>query len=60
VNNYKQWQHFQNVAGAVRRLGAARSTCAWSARLVRRLLGVQAQALDLAAGSLLVEEAGGA
>lgn len=59
-NNYRQWEHFQNVAGAVRRLGAAcLDLCMvargwfdgyWEGRL---------HSWDLAAGALIVEEAGG-
>lgn len=59
-NNFAQWEHFQRVAGAVRRLGAASLDLCFVARgwidgyWERRL-----HPWDLAAGALLVEEAGG-
>ena len=59
-NNFAQWEHFQRVAGAVRRLGAASLDLCFVARgwidgyWERRL-----HAWDIAAGALLVEEAGG-
>ena len=59
-NNFAQWEHFQRVAGAVRRLGAASLDLCFVARgwidgyWERRL-----HPWDIAAGALLVEEAGG-
>jgi myo-inositol-1(or 4)-monophosphatase len=59
-NNFKQWEHFQRVAGSCRRLGAAALDLALVARGIldgyweRRL-----KPWDLAAGALLVTEAGG-
>jgi myo-inositol-1(or 4)-monophosphatase len=59
-NNFAQWEHFQRVAGACRRLGAASlDLClvarGWFDGYWERGLG----AWDCAAGALLVEEAGG-
>jgi myo-inositol-1(or 4)-monophosphatase len=59
-NNFRQWDHFQRVSGACRRLGAASLDLCFVARgwydgyWERRL-----HAWDIAAGTLLVEEAGG-
>ncbi|MCE9577790.1 MAG: inositol monophosphatase [Deltaproteobacteria bacterium] len=59
-NNFGQWEHFQRVAGACRRLGAASLDLALVARGMldgyweRRL-----KPWDMAAGALLVTEAGG-
>lgn len=59
-NNFAQWEHFQRTAGAVRRLGAASLDLCFVARgwldgyWERRL-----KPWDIAAGALLVEEAGG-
>jgi myo-inositol-1(or 4)-monophosphatase len=59
-NNFARWEHFQRVAGAVRRLGAASLDLCFVARgwidgyWERRL-----HPWDVAAGALLVEEAGG-
>jgi len=59
-NNFAQWEHFQRTAGAVRRLGAASLDLCFVARgwldgyWERRL-----HPWDIAAGALLVEEAGG-
>ena len=59
-NNFAEWEHFQRVAGACRRLGCASIDLAlvargwldgyWEARL---------QPWDMSAGALLVKEAGG-
>lgn len=60
VNNFGQWEHFQRIAGACRRLGAASLDLCMVARgwldgyWERRL-----QPWDVAAGALIVEEAGG-
>ncbi len=59
-NNFAQWEHFQRVAGACRRLGAASLDLCMVARgwfdgyWERKL-----SPWDIAAGALLVEEAGG-
>jgi myo-inositol-1(or 4)-monophosphatase len=59
-NNFARWEHFQRVAGAVRRLGAASLDLCFVARgwldgyWERRL-----HPWDVAAGALFVEEAGG-
>jgi myo-inositol-1(or 4)-monophosphatase len=59
-NNFAQWEHFQRTAGAVRRLGCASIDLCLVARgwmdgyWERRL-----QAWDIAAGGLIVAEAGG-
>ncbi len=59
-NNYKQWEHFQNVAGAVRRLGAASLDLCMVARgWLDGYWEYKLKPWDLAAGSLIVEEAGG-
>jgi myo-inositol-1(or 4)-monophosphatase len=59
-NNYREWAHFQDVAGAVRRFGAA---CLDLCMVARGWLDGywegRLHAWDLAAGSLIVEEAGG-
>jgi myo-inositol-1(or 4)-monophosphatase len=60
VNNFAEWEHFQRVAGACRRLGCASLDLCMVARgwidgyWERRL-----SAWDLAAGALIVVEAGG-
>jgi myo-inositol-1(or 4)-monophosphatase len=59
-NNFAQWEHFQRTAGACRRLGAAALDLALVAR--GALDGYWERKLkpwDVAAGALLVEEAGG-
>jgi myo-inositol-1(or 4)-monophosphatase len=59
-NNYKQWEHFQNVAGAVRRLGAASLDLCMVARgWCDGYWEYKLKPWDLAAGALIVEEAGG-
>jgi myo-inositol-1(or 4)-monophosphatase len=60
VNNFAAWEHMQRTAGAVRRLGAASLdlafvACGW----LDGYWELKLQPWDLAAGSLLVEEAGG-
>ncbi|MCA9674902.1 MAG: inositol monophosphatase [Kofleriaceae bacterium] len=60
MNNFTQWEHFQRTAGACRRLGAASLDLAMVAR--GWLEGYWERKLkpwDIAAGTLLVEEAGG-
>lgn len=60
INNFVQWEHFQRTAGAVRRLGAASLDLCFVAR--GWLDGYWERKLkpwDVAAGALLVEEAGG-
>ncbi len=60
VNNYKQWEHFQNVAGAVRRLGSASlDLCLVGRGWFDGYWEYKLKPWDLAAGSLIVEEAGG-
>jgi myo-inositol-1(or 4)-monophosphatase len=60
LNNYKQWEHFQNVAGAVRRLGAASlDLCLVARGWFDGYWEFKLKPWDLAAGSLIVEEAGG-
>jgi myo-inositol-1(or 4)-monophosphatase len=59
-NNYKQWEHFQNVAGAVRRLGSASLDLCMVARgWFDGYWEFRLKPWDLAAGALVVEEAGG-
>jgi myo-inositol-1(or 4)-monophosphatase len=59
-NNYKQWEHFQNVAGAARRLGAASLDLCMVARgWFDGYWEFRLKPWDLAAGALVVEEAGG-
>jgi myo-inositol-1(or 4)-monophosphatase len=60
LNNYKQWEHFQNVAGAVRRLGsAALDLCQVARGWFDGYWEFRLKPWDLAAGALIVEEAGG-
>jgi myo-inositol-1(or 4)-monophosphatase len=59
-NNFREWEHFQRVAGACRRLGAASLdlcfvACGW----LDGYWEFRLKPWDLAAGSLIVEEAGG-
>lgn len=60
VNNFAEWEHMQRVAGACRRLGSASLDLCFVARgwcdgyWERRL-----SPWDIAAGALIVEEAGG-
>jgi myo-inositol-1(or 4)-monophosphatase len=59
-NNFRQWDHFQRVAGACRRLGAASLDLCFVAR--GWFDGYWERGLkpwDVAAGALFVEEAGG-
>jgi myo-inositol-1(or 4)-monophosphatase len=59
-NNYRRWEHFQNVAGAVRRLGAASLDLCMVARgWFDGYWETRLKPWDLAAGALIVEEAGG-
>jgi myo-inositol-1(or 4)-monophosphatase len=59
-NNYRPWEHFQNVAGAVRRLGAASLDLCMVARgWFDGYWEFKLKPWDLAAGALIVEEAGG-
>jgi myo-inositol-1(or 4)-monophosphatase len=60
LNNYKQWEHFQNVAGAMRRCGSASLDLCMVARgWFDGFWEFKLKPWDLAAGALLVEEAGG-
>jgi myo-inositol-1(or 4)-monophosphatase len=60
VNNYKAWEHFQNVAGSVRRLGAASlDLCLVARGWFDGYWELKLKPWDLAAGALIVEEAGG-
>lgn len=59
-NNFAEWEHFQRVAGACRRLGSAALdccmvACGWFDGYWERHL----KAWDIAAGTLFVTEAGG-
>jgi myo-inositol-1(or 4)-monophosphatase len=59
-NNYREWEHFQNVAGAVRRLGSASLDLCMVARgWFDGFWEFKLKPWDLAAGALVVEEAGG-
>jgi myo-inositol-1(or 4)-monophosphatase len=59
-NNYRAWEHFQNVSGAVRRLGsAALDLCGVAAGWFDGYWEIKLHPWDLAAGALIVEEAGG-
>jgi myo-inositol-1(or 4)-monophosphatase len=58
--NFAEWEHFQVVAGACRRLGAASLDMAMVARgWLDGYWEADIEAWDLSAGALLVEEAGG-
>jgi myo-inositol-1(or 4)-monophosphatase len=60
ANNFRQWEHFQRVAGACRRLGAASLDLCFVARgWIDGYWERQLKVWDVAAGALLVEEAGG-
>jgi myo-inositol-1(or 4)-monophosphatase len=59
-NNFAQWEHFQRVAGACRRIGAASLDLCFVARgWIDGYWERKLKPWDLAAGALLVEEAGG-
>jgi myo-inositol-1(or 4)-monophosphatase len=59
-NNFAQWEHFQRVAGACRRLGAASLDLCFVARgWIDGYWERKLSPWDVAAGALLVEEAGG-
>jgi myo-inositol-1(or 4)-monophosphatase len=59
-NNFARWEHFQRRAGAVRRLGAASLDLCFVARgWIDGYWERKLQPWDVAAGALLVEEAGG-
>ncbi|HEY4057451.1 MAG TPA: inositol monophosphatase family protein [Kofleriaceae bacterium] len=60
VNNFREWEQLQRVAGACRRVGSASLdlcfvACGWMDGYWER----QLKAWDLAAGALIVREAGG-
>lgn len=60
ANNFAQWEHFQRVAGAVRRLGAASLDLCFVARgWIDGYWERKLKPWDIAAGALIVEEAGG-
>jgi myo-inositol-1(or 4)-monophosphatase len=60
ANNFAQWEHFQRRAGAVRRLGAASlDLCMVAAGWLDGYWERRLQPWDIAAGVVLVEEAGG-
>lgn len=59
-NNFREFEHFQRVAGAVRRCGAASLDLAFvAAGWFDGYWEYKLSAWDLAAGALLIEEAGG-
>jgi myo-inositol-1(or 4)-monophosphatase len=59
-NNFRQWEHFQRVAGACRRLGAASLDLCFVARgWLDGYWETQLKPWDLSAGALIVREAGG-
>jgi myo-inositol-1(or 4)-monophosphatase len=59
-NNFARWEHFQRRAGAVRRLGAATLDLCFVARgWLDGYWERRVHPWDVAAGALLVEEAGG-
>jgi myo-inositol-1(or 4)-monophosphatase len=58
--NFAEWEHFQCVAGACRRLGAASLDMVMVARgWLDGYWEADIEAWDLSAGALLIEEAGG-
>lgn len=60
VNNFAEWEHFQRRAGACRRLGAASlDLCLVAAGSFDGYWERKLNPWDVAAGTLLVEEAGG-
>ncbi len=59
-NNFTEWEHFQRVAGACRRLGCASIDLALVARgWLDGYWETRLQPWDMSAGALLVREAGG-
>lgn len=59
-NNFRQWEHFQRVAGACRRLGAASLDLCFVARgWLDGYWETRLKPWDLSAGALIVREAGG-
>lgn len=59
-HNFAEWEHFQRRAGACRRLGAASlDLCMVGAGWIDGYWETRLSAWDLAAGSLVVREAGG-
>ncbi|HUH03839.1 MAG TPA: inositol monophosphatase family protein [Kofleriaceae bacterium] len=59
-NNFRQWEHFQRHAGACRRLGAASlDLCLVARGWLDGYWESRLKPWDLAAGALLVREAGG-
>ena len=60
MNNFAEWVHFQKIAGACRRLGAASlDLCVVARGWLDGYWERRVQPWDVAAGALLVEEAGG-
>jgi myo-inositol-1(or 4)-monophosphatase len=60
ANNFVEWEHFQRVAGGVRRLGAASlDLCLVAAGALDGYWERRLFPWDVAAGALIVEEAGG-
>jgi myo-inositol-1(or 4)-monophosphatase len=60
ANNFAEWEHFQRVAGACRRLGCASLDLALVARgWLDGYWETRLQPWDMSAGALLVREAGG-
>lgn len=59
-NNFRRWEHFQRVAGACRRLGAASLDLCFVARgWLDGYWETRLKPWDLSAGALIVREAGG-
>jgi myo-inositol-1(or 4)-monophosphatase len=60
MNNFAEWEHFQRRAGACRRLGAASlDLCLVASGAFDGYWERHLKAWDVAAGTLIVEEAGG-
>jgi myo-inositol-1(or 4)-monophosphatase len=60
MNNFAEWEHFQRRAGACRRLGAASlDLCLVASGALDGYWERHLKAWDVAAGALIVEEAGG-